>query len=108
MTATFCPPADDAWIDEHREPLTLPLPALAGRGYLGQARSKRSPAAPAGRRRRPRRTLMDENISRPAGASHGQGLTERELQTIVAGAGRSLRQRTTLYGKVAGQSQMTA
>jgi FO synthase len=43
---------------------------------------------------------MDENISRAAGAAHGQGLTEAALQQIVAGTGRSLRRRTTLYGDV--------
>jgi FO synthase len=48
-------------------------------------------------------TLMDENISRAAGASHGQGLGEAELRTMVSCVGRSLRQRTTLYGEVVGQ-----
>jgi CofH subfamily radical SAM domain protein len=45
-------------------------------------------------------TLMDENISRAAGASHGQGLTPADLAAIAAEAGRPLRQRTTLYGEV--------
>ncbi|WP_299049980.1 bifunctional FO biosynthesis protein CofGH [uncultured Nocardioides sp.] len=45
-------------------------------------------------------TLMDENISRAAGASHGQGLTPDDLAAIAAEAGRPLRQRTTLYGDV--------
>jgi FO synthase len=45
-------------------------------------------------------TLMDENISRAAGASHGQELDEAELRTIVESIGRSLEQRTTLYGRV--------
>lgn len=45
-------------------------------------------------------TLMDENISRAAGASHGQGLTPADLAAIAADAGRQLRQRTTLYGEV--------
>ena len=44
-------------------------------------------------------TLMDENISRAAGASHGQELDESELQAIVAPLGRPLEQRTTLYGR---------
>ena len=43
-------------------------------------------------------TLMDENISRAAGASHGQGLTPADLADIAREAGRPLRQRTTLYG----------
>jgi FO synthase len=45
-------------------------------------------------------TLMDENISRAAGASHGQELDESELRAIVEPLGRPLEQRTTLYGRV--------
>jgi 7,8-didemethyl-8-hydroxy-5-deazariboflavin synthase CofH subunit/7,8-didemethyl-8-hydroxy-5-deazariboflavin synthase CofG subunit len=45
-------------------------------------------------------TLMDENISRAAGAAHGQGLTEADFRAIVAPLGRPLEQRTTLYGRV--------
>jgi FO synthase len=45
-------------------------------------------------------TLMDENISRAAGASHGQAMDEDHLRDLVAGLGRSLSQRTTLYGEV--------
>jgi FO synthase len=44
-------------------------------------------------------TLMDENISRAAGASHGQELDESELRAIVEPLGRPLVQRTTLYGR---------
>ena len=44
-------------------------------------------------------TLMDENISRAAGASHGQELDETELRAIVEPLGRPLVQRTTLYGR---------
>jgi FO synthase len=46
-------------------------------------------------------TLMDENISRAAGASHGQELDVAELSRLVRQLGRPLRQRTTLYGRVA-------
>jgi FO synthase len=46
-------------------------------------------------------TLIDENISRAAGASHGQGLAESDFRSIVEPLGRSLEQRTTLYGRVA-------
>ncbi|MDQ2790568.1 MAG: 7,8-didemethyl-8-hydroxy-5-deazariboflavin synthase [Pseudonocardiales bacterium] len=42
-------------------------------------------------------TLMDENISRAAGASHGQGLEEAGFRAIVEPLGRPLAQRTTLY-----------
>jgi FO synthase len=44
-------------------------------------------------------TLMDENISRAAGAGHGQELDEDELRGIAAPLGRPLEQRTTLYGR---------
>ncbi len=44
-------------------------------------------------------TLMDENISRAAGASHGQELDEHEFRSIVEPIGRTLVQRTTLYGR---------
>jgi FO synthase len=44
-------------------------------------------------------TLMDENISRAAGASHGQELDEVEFREIVTPLGRTLEQRTTLYGR---------
>jgi len=42
-------------------------------------------------------TLMNENISRAAGASHGQGMTPDDFAALVAPLGRPLRQRTTLY-----------
>jgi len=45
-------------------------------------------------------TLMDENISRAAGAAHGQGMTEAEFRAIVEPIGRRLEQRTTLYGRI--------
>jgi FO synthase len=46
-------------------------------------------------------TLMDENISRAAGASHGQRMDEAAFQAMVEPLGRPLEQRTTLYGRVA-------
>ncbi len=46
-------------------------------------------------------TLMDENISRAAGASHGQRLDEDDLRPLVEGLGRRLRRRTTTYGTAA-------
>jgi len=45
-------------------------------------------------------TLMDENISRAAGASHGQELDDVQFREIVEPLGRTLEQRTTLYGRV--------
>ena len=44
-------------------------------------------------------TLMNESISRAAGASHGQELTPEELEALIRAAGRLPRQRTTLYGE---------
>ena len=42
-------------------------------------------------------TLMDESISRSAGASHGQEMTPQDMEAIILSAGRIPRQRTTLY-----------
>jgi FO synthase len=42
-------------------------------------------------------TLMDESISRSAGASHGQEMTPQDMEKIIASVGRMPRQRTTLY-----------
>src|SRR6266568_5537660 len=44
-------------------------------------------------------TLMDENISRAAGASHGQMMEADDFRAIVEPLGRRLEQRTTLYGR---------
>lgn len=43
-------------------------------------------------------TLMDETISRSAGASHGSEVTPVEMEDIIRAASRTPRQRTTLYG----------
>ena len=45
-------------------------------------------------------TLMDENISRAAGASHGQELSDEDFRAIAEPLGRTLEQRTTLYGRI--------
>ena len=45
-------------------------------------------------------TLIDENISRAAGASHGQHMRPEDFAALVEGTGRPLEQRTTLYGRV--------
>ena len=45
-------------------------------------------------------TLMDENISRAAGADHGQGATADDFRTAIEPLGRILEQRTTLYERV--------
>ncbi|HEY3694421.1 5-amino-6-(D-ribitylamino)uracil--L-tyrosine 4-hydroxyphenyl transferase CofH [Phenylobacterium sp.] len=41
--------------------------------------------------------LMNESISRAAGAAHGQEMSVAGLQHAAAAAGRTLKQRTTLY-----------
>ena len=45
-------------------------------------------------------TLMDENISRAAGASHGQAMTVQSFHDFAASVGRPIEQRTTDYGRV--------
>lgn len=45
-------------------------------------------------------TLMDESISRAAGASHGQEMTPERMEAMIEAAGRRPRRRTTLYGEV--------
>jgi len=42
-------------------------------------------------------TLMDENISRAAGANHGQKMTEDSFDALVSPLGRTLTQRSTVY-----------
>ena len=42
-------------------------------------------------------TLMDENISRAAGAEHGQGMEPGDFARLVAPLERRLAQRSTLY-----------
>jgi FO synthase len=45
-------------------------------------------------------TLLDENISRAAGASHGQAMSAERFAEFAASLGRPLAQRTTSYGRV--------
>jgi FO synthase len=45
-------------------------------------------------------TLMDENISRASGASHGQLATPEELEAAIRSMGRVPYRRTTLYGRI--------
>ncbi len=45
-------------------------------------------------------TLMDENISRAAGASHGQELRAEGMEELIRSIGRVPRRRSTLYGSV--------
>ena len=48
-------------------------------------------------------TLMDENISRAAGARHGQGLVEADFVALAESVGRTARQRSTDYGRADGR-----
>jgi FO synthase len=43
-------------------------------------------------------TLMDETITRSAGAVHGQEMTPARMESIIESIGRLPRQRSTLYG----------
>jgi FO synthase len=43
-------------------------------------------------------TLMNESISRAAGASHGQEMPPEGMEEAIRAIGRTPRQRTTLYG----------
>jgi FO synthase len=42
-------------------------------------------------------TLMNENISRAAGASHGQELPPEEMKALIGAIGRPWARRSTLY-----------
>ncbi len=46
-------------------------------------------------------TLMNESITRAAGASHGQETSPERMIAMIEAAGRKPRQRTTTYGEVA-------
>jgi FO synthase len=47
-------------------------------------------------------TLMNENISRAAGAEHGQGMEPSDFAAVVAPLGRRLAQRSTVYTEPVG------
>ena len=68
-------------------------------GLLGEARARRrAPAALQAGVNDLGGTLMNESISRAAGASHGQELPPELMEEAIRAAGRVPRQRTTLYG----------
>jgi FO synthase len=46
-------------------------------------------------------TLMNESISRAAGAEHGQEMPPEDMDRVIAALGRPPEQRSTLYGQVA-------
>jgi len=53
-------------------------------------------------------SLMNESISRAAGADHGQEKPPAEMERLIAQAGRQSRQRNTLYGEVSDERQQAA
>jgi FO synthase len=48
-------------------------------------------------------TLMNESISRAAGAAHGQEMPPERMEAVIRATGRRPRQRTTLYGTPAAE-----
>ncbi|MEQ1887592.1 MAG: 5-amino-6-(D-ribitylamino)uracil--L-tyrosine 4-hydroxyphenyl transferase CofH [Alphaproteobacteria bacterium] len=46
-------------------------------------------------------TLMNETITRAAGAAHGQEMPPQEMEALIKLAGRTPQQRSTVYGDVA-------
>lgn len=53
-------------------------------------------------------TLMNESISRAAGAGHGQEMPPEAMEALILAAGRVPRQRTTRYAKVTPQQHARA
>ena len=53
-------------------------------------------------------TLMNESITRAAGALHGQELAPRGMEALIAALGREPRQRSTLYGPVPAERRAAA
>jgi FO synthase len=53
-------------------------------------------------------TLMNESISRAAGASHGQEFDPQQMETLIRAVGREPLQRTTLYQAVDAERQWQA
>ena len=53
-------------------------------------------------------TLMNETISRSAGAAHGQEMTPQVMEAIIRDAGRTPRLRTTLYADAPAERCETA
>ena len=53
-------------------------------------------------------TLMNESITRAAGAMHGQEMSPEVMAELIVSIGRQPRQRTTLYGSVAAHRTSTS
>jgi FO synthase len=48
-------------------------------------------------------TLMNESITRAAGAVHGQEVPPARMDALIRGVGREPYQRTTLYGEASAE-----
>jgi FO synthase len=53
-------------------------------------------------------TLMNESISRSAGAEHGQEFPPESMEELIRSAGRVPRQRTTLYGDASAERRLAS
>jgi FO synthase len=53
-------------------------------------------------------TLMNESISRSAGAEHGQELPPESMEDLIRSHGRSPHQRTTLYGDAPAERRLAS
>jgi FO synthase len=53
-------------------------------------------------------TLMNESISRSAGAEHGQEFAPEQMEELIRSAGRTPRQRTTLYGDASQERRLAS
>jgi FO synthase len=53
-------------------------------------------------------TLMNESISRSAGASHGQEMPPAAMEELIRSMGRTPRMRTTLYGEATAERRAAA
>jgi FO synthase len=53
-------------------------------------------------------TLMNESISRAAGATHGQELDAPAMEALIRAMGRTPRRRDTLYGRVSAERRAAA
>ncbi len=53
-------------------------------------------------------TLMNETITRAAGAEHGQEMPPQEMEALIKHAGRTPQQRSTIYGEVAHARTLTS
>ena len=53
-------------------------------------------------------TLMNESITRAAGASHGEEMAPERMEELIASMGRRPRQRTTLYASVTPERYRTS